>query len=78
MSFVYLQHRFHCLINKTVNQINFSLLISCLSMSNVNFINKYFVLNKTVKNGKAVIIVDLTCDMIISRETGQLLRMIQI
>ena len=60
MSFVYLQHSFHCLINKTVNQIKLSLLISCLSMINVNFINKCLILNKTVKNGKAVIVVDFT------------------
>ena len=38
--FVYLQHSFHCFIYGTVNQINFSLLIICLSMSNVNFINQ--------------------------------------
>ena len=58
MSLVYLQHSFHCLIIKTVNHINFSLLIICLSMSNVNFINKLFIKNKTVKIGKTVIIVD--------------------
>ena len=52
MSLVYVLHSFHCLINKTVNHINFSLLIICLSMSHVNFINKYFIKNKTVTIGK--------------------------
>ena len=35
-----LKHSFYCLINKTVILISFSLLIICLSISNVNFINK--------------------------------------
>ena len=50
-SLIYLQNSFHCLINKTFNQINFSLLIICLSMSkNVNFINKLTV--KILENSK--------------------------
>ena len=78
MILVCLQHNFHCLKNTTVNQINFSPLIICLSMSNVNFINKWTYLeqNISVKLGKishngGLYIAMITCDMIISKETGQ-------
>ena len=58
MSLVYLQHSFHCLINKTVYHINFCLLIICLSISNVNFINNSLFRTKLLKNGKTIMIVD--------------------
>ena len=72
---VYLQHNIHCLINKTVNEVNFSLLIICLSNGTLLF---YLEQNISVKFGKisyngGLYMAMITCGMIITRETDQLL-----